>query len=102
FLPADTYAHLHVNQGFVMQMGDPMVDELVGLVADVDFVGVSFMTAMFDVALQATRAIQRARPDVPIAWGGFHPSTMPKQALEFVHLAGSGAGHAALDEPVST
>jgi anaerobic magnesium-protoporphyrin IX monomethyl ester cyclase len=101
FLPADTYAHLHVNQGFVMQMGEAMVDELTGLVADVDFVGVSFMTAMFDVAVQATRAIQRARPELPIAWGGFHPSTMPKQALEFVDMVCVGEGEEALAELVA-
>jgi len=61
-----------------------LVDDLVEKVADFDMVGVSFLSSMFDVAVQATRAIQMATPDKTIVWGGFHPSTMPQQALEFV------------------
>ena len=31
FLPADTYSHLHVNEGYIMQMPQTMVEDLVGL-----------------------------------------------------------------------
>jgi radical SAM superfamily enzyme YgiQ (UPF0313 family) len=98
FLPADTYAHLHVREGFIMQLADSMIDDLVSLCKDADFVGVSFLTSMFDVAVQATRAIQKKYPEKIIAWGGFHPTTMPQQALEFVDIVCVGEGDYALLE----
>lgn len=100
FLPADTYSHLHQREGYIMQMAQPMVDDLVELVSDADLVGVSFLTSMFDVAVQSTRAIQKAHPDKLIAWGGFHPTTMPRQALDFVDMVCVGEGEDALLELV--
>ncbi len=98
FLPADTYGHRFKQSwkngtySHILQMPDTMVDDLVGLVADADIVGVSFLTAMFYVAVQATRAIQRRYPDKYLIWGGFHPTTMPQQALEFVDAVHIGEG----------
>ena len=98
FLPADTYSHLHVREGYIMQMSQTMVEDLVALCEDVDLVGISFLTSMFDVAVQATRALQMAQPDRKIVWGGFHPTTMPQQALDFVDMVCVGEGeHAFLE-----
>ncbi|MCI0697926.1 B12-binding domain-containing radical SAM protein [candidate division KSB1 bacterium] len=33
-------------------------------------------------ALQVARAVKAARPDLPIIWGGWHPSLFPKACLE--------------------
>jgi radical SAM superfamily enzyme YgiQ (UPF0313 family) len=100
FLPADTYAHLHVREGYIMQMAQTMVDDLVALCKDAELIGISFLTSMFDVAVQATRALQKAAPARPIVWGGFHPTTMPQQALEFVDMVCVGEGEHALLELV--
>jgi radical SAM superfamily enzyme YgiQ (UPF0313 family) len=98
FLPADTYSHLHVREGYIMQMPQSMVEDLVALCEDVDLVGISFLTSMFDIAVQATRALQMAQPDRKIVWGGFHPTTMPQQALDFVDMVCVGEGeHAFLE-----
>ncbi len=100
FLPADTYSHLHVNEGYIMQMAQTMVEDLVELCEDADLIGVSFLTSMFDVAVQATRALQMAQPERPIVWGGFHPTTMPQQALDFVDMVCVGEGEHAILELV--
>jgi len=98
FLPADTYSHLHVREGYIMQMPQTMVEDLVELCKDADLVGISFLSTMFDVSVQATRALQKAWPRLPIAWGGFHPTTMPQQALDFVDIVCVGEGeHATLE-----
>ncbi len=98
FLPADTYSHLHVREGYIMQMPDSMVEDLVELCKGYDLIGISFLSSMFDVAVQATRALQLAEPERPIVWGGFHPTTMPQQALEFVDIVCVGEGeHAFLE-----
>ena len=91
FLPCDNY-NTRFDPGYIKQMQQSLVDDLVECVSDCDLVGVSFLTSMFDVAVQATRAIQKAMPDMPICWGGFHPSTMPQQALEFVDMVCVGEG----------
>ena len=46
FLPADTYAHLHQREGYIMQMAQPMVDEVVDLVADSDPLSFQIMAAL--------------------------------------------------------
>ena len=97
FLPCDNYSTRH-TPGAIKQMPQSLVDDLVEKVRDFDLVGMSFLTSMFDVALQATRAMQKAQPGKWIAWGGFHPSTMPQQALEFVDMVCVGEGeHAFLE-----
>jgi anaerobic magnesium-protoporphyrin IX monomethyl ester cyclase len=32
-------------------------------------------------ALRASRAVKRKRPDLPVIWGGWHPSLLPEQCL---------------------
>jgi anaerobic magnesium-protoporphyrin IX monomethyl ester cyclase len=97
FLPCDNYS-TRFDPGYIKQMKQSLVDDLVAKLEGFDLVGVSFLTSMFDVAVQATRAIQKAYPEMPIAWGGFHPSTMPQQGLEFVDMVCVGEGEAAFLE----
>ena len=33
-------------------------------------------------ALEVTRAVKKMRKDIPVVWGGWHPSLFPKQTLE--------------------
>ena len=45
--------------------------------------GVSVLSgAPIEDALRITRAAKRRRPDLPIVWGGWHPSLFPLQTLE--------------------
>ena len=59
FLPADTYGNRFKSSwrgdtwSHLMQLPDTMIADLVELVRDVDVVGMSFLTTMFDVAVQA-------------------------------------------------
>ncbi len=101
FLPADTYGtRFKKGSAAIIQAPQPMIEDLLGLVEDCDMVGISFLSTMFDMAVQATRAIQKRFPDKPIAWGGFHPTTMPQQALQFVDMVCVGEGEEAMLELV--
>ncbi len=45
-------------------------------------VGVTVLTgAPISDALQVSRAVKRARPDVPVIWGGWHPSMFARECL---------------------
>jgi anaerobic magnesium-protoporphyrin IX monomethyl ester cyclase len=45
-------------------------------------VGLTVLTGMpIRDALAVTRAVQRARPRLPVVWGGWHPSLFPRECL---------------------
>jgi anaerobic magnesium-protoporphyrin IX monomethyl ester cyclase len=45
-------------------------------------VGVTVLTgAPISDALQISRAVKRARPDIPVVWGGWHPSMFARECL---------------------
>ncbi|HKZ82472.1 MAG TPA: cobalamin B12-binding domain-containing protein [Anaerolineae bacterium] len=61
-------------------------DPIAALRAHIDdstvYLGVTVLTgAPIRDALHVTRAIKEARPDLPIVWGGWHPSLFPEQCL---------------------
>jgi radical SAM superfamily enzyme YgiQ (UPF0313 family) len=53
-------------------------------------------------ALKVTRAARAARPDLPVIWGGWHPSLMPEQCLRsgVVDACVNGQGEIAFTEIV--
>jgi radical SAM superfamily enzyme YgiQ (UPF0313 family) len=53
-------------------------------------------------ALEASRAVKAARPDLPVVWGGWHPSLFPKECLDepSVDAAVSGQGEETFGEMV--
>ena len=97
FVPADQIKHRH-EEAHIMQLAQTLIDDIVDLVKDAQVVGLSFMSCQFDIAVQVTRAIQKVYPDKFMVWGGFHPTTMPQQALEFVDAVCVGEGEHAMLE----
>lgn len=62
-------------------LSDPHAD-LVRACRNAQCLGVTALTgAPLKDALAATRAVRRACPDLPIVWGGWHPSLFPKDTL---------------------
>ena len=61
---------------------DPVAAVLANLDEGAICLGMTVLTgAPIRDALAVTRAVQAARPNVPIAWGGWHPSLFPEQCL---------------------
>ncbi len=98
-VPADTYG-VRFDRTGILQLPQSLVEDLLDRVADCDLVGISFLSAMFDTAVQVTRAVQVRHPDKPVVWGGFHATTMPHQSLEFVDMVCVGEGEEAFLELV--
>ena len=62
--------------------GDPIGGVLRALTDDTICLGMTVLTgAPVRDALGVTRAVRRARPNVPIVWGGWHPSLFPESCL---------------------
>jgi len=64
---------------------------------DADLVGIPLITAYFHKAVEVTRAI-KAVHDVPVLWGGIHPTIRPRECLEFADLVCLGEGEGAVEE----
>jgi radical SAM superfamily enzyme YgiQ (UPF0313 family) len=91
---------VHVVDGRLEPAPEARVIELT---RDAACLGVSVLTGrpILD-ALAVTRAARGARPDLPVVWGGWHPSLMPEQCLAsgVVDLCVSGQGESGLVEIV--
>jgi radical SAM superfamily enzyme YgiQ (UPF0313 family) len=66
-----------------------VIDKLMEVMADVDFAGITLMTHYFDSAVQLTNAIKK-KLDIPIIWGGFHPSVRPDECISHADYVAVG------------
>ncbi len=66
----------------------------------VDFVGISVMTTQVEPSLEISRIVRNFNPDLPIIWGGLHPTFFSKETLEddLVDIAVIGEGEETLLE----
>ncbi|HXU01948.1 MAG TPA: cobalamin B12-binding domain-containing protein, partial [Polyangia bacterium] len=61
---------------------DPIAALLARIDAGTVCVGITVLTgAPIRDALEATRAVRAAHPQLPIVWGGWHPSLFPAECL---------------------
>ncbi len=60
------------------------------------FIGVSLMAMDYYLASQITRAIKQAFPEIPVIWGGVHPSTAPEMCLQDADYVCIGEGDQAI------
>lgn len=76
-----------VEAGFEVEIIDARVDRdyaqrLLSLLGDALCVGISSMTGyQVHSGLEAARLIREKGPEVPIVWGGFHPTLLPSQTI---------------------
>ncbi len=99
-VPGETYKYRY-SSNFIYQLPLTMVQDMLDLVKDCDIIGMSFMTYMFDVSVQMTRAIKKHYPDKQIVYGGHHPTTLPEQCLNFADAICTGEGEEAMLEYVT-
>lgn len=58
-----------------------VIEQFLGLIADVQLVGITLMTHYFDSAKQLTNAVRARYPEKKVIWGGFHPSVRPDECI---------------------
>jgi radical SAM superfamily enzyme YgiQ (UPF0313 family) len=77
-----------------------ILDELIALCIGSDLIGISLMTNFFEGAVQITRKI-KSSTDIPVIWGGIHPTIRPEESLEYADMVCVGDGEDAMLELVS-
>jgi anaerobic magnesium-protoporphyrin IX monomethyl ester cyclase len=75
---------------------ESLMEEVRGLSAGADLIGVSVMTNYFDRAVQITENLKKL--GTPIIWGGIHPTVKPEESLEYADMVCIGEGEEALLE----
>jgi radical SAM superfamily enzyme YgiQ (UPF0313 family) len=60
---------------------EKVLDTLAQLVKDADLVGISVMSHYYDAVRQLTIKLKSRLPDMPIVWGGIHPTVTPEQCI---------------------
>ena len=54
---------------------------LTQLIKDADLIGISVMSHYYDAVRQLTRELKSRLPEIPIVWGGIHPTVIPEQCI---------------------
>jgi anaerobic magnesium-protoporphyrin IX monomethyl ester cyclase len=73
------------------------INRLIDLCSDSSLIGISFHSADFQNAAYLTTCL-KAKLNVPVIWGGKHPSAKPEQALSYADMVCIGEGEEALSE----
>jgi len=73
------------------------LDEVTQICSHSDLVGVTLMTNFYDGAVQITKNI-KAKLNIPVIWGGIHPTVRPEECLNYADMACIGDGEDAMLE----
>ncbi len=63
-------------------------EEWVNTFGDTELFLLSFMSPYLVWAILVTKFLKKVQPDVPIVWGGVHPSAMPEDSMKYVDYLG--------------
>lgn len=76
---------------------DEVIDQVIEKVAGFDLLGMSLMSNYFIKMTHLTEKIREAA-DIPIVWGGVHPTVAPDQCMDIADYVCVGEGEEALLE----
>jgi len=96
FLPT-TFERWEKQKRLVLSYNLNILEDVIELARDSDLIGISLMTNYFDAAVQITEAI-KSRFDLPVVWGGAHPTVRPDECLHHADMVCIGEGEEALAE----
>lgn len=74
-----------------------LLDSLADVCREADLVGMSLMSCSLPMAREITVGLKK-RLDVPVVWGGVHPTTAPEQCLDHADMVCIGEGEDAMLE----
>lgn len=100
FLP-DLESMIENGIDFVKHYPDEVIAQVAEIADGFDLLGMSLMTNYFIKMSHLTREI-RKKHDIPILWGGIHPTVAPEECLDVADYICVGEGEAALLELADT
>jgi len=76
---------------------DKTMDDLARLTKNSDLVGISLMSNFWDNAIQITKKVKE-NSNVPVVWGGTHPTVRPDECLDHADIVCIGESEEAMVE----
>jgi radical SAM superfamily enzyme YgiQ (UPF0313 family) len=73
------------------------LEKIVELFKDADLIGISVMTNFFDNCVQITQKLKKDL-DIPIVWGGVHPTLRPEECLNYADIVCIGEAEETMAE----
>lgn len=84
---------------FTDKYEEKTLDSIVSLSSDSGLIGLALMTNFFDKAIQITQRLKKSL-NIPIIWGGVHPTIRPEECLNYADIVCRGEGEQSLVELV--
>jgi radical SAM superfamily enzyme YgiQ (UPF0313 family) len=88
---------LFLPKSFMGRYENKTLDDIVKLSKESNLIGISLMSYFFDNAIQITQKLKE-NCDIPILWGGIHPTIRPEECLNYADMVCIGEGEEALVE----
>lgn len=76
---------------------DKTLEDIKELCKDSKFIGISLTSNHVDSSIQITQYL-KDKLEIPVIWGGLHPTVMPEESLEYADLICLGEGELAFLE----
>lgn len=99
-IPTQTIMSAAKNTPGCMEFSEPVVEQVLGICKDASLVGVSLLTSGFFNAVQLTKRIKESIGDIPVIWGGKHPTINPTECLQHADVVCVGEGEMSMTEYV--
>ena len=90
---------LKYRQDYIYRYKIRILQELAELCREAELIGISVMSHYFDRSRQITEYLKKTL-NVPVIWGGIHPTVRPEESLDYADMALVGEGEEALLELV--
>ncbi len=100
FLP-DLESMMENGIDFVNNYPDEVIEQVAALADGFHLLGMSLMTNYFIKMTHLTRGIRKII-DLPVVWGGIHPTVAPEECMDIADYVCVGEGEDALLELVNT
>ena len=95
FLPRYESEGLTSEVSFLYPFSKKIIDQVFEICKDSDIVGLSMMSCHMDLAVYLTRCLKE-KLNIPIIWGGIHPTIRPSECTKYADLVCVGEGEISL------
>ncbi|MEI8349927.1 MAG: radical SAM protein [Candidatus Omnitrophota bacterium] len=88
---------IFIPSDFWSKYDNDTLENVTDLLKDVALIGISLTTNFFDNCVQITQKLKRDL-NIPIAWGGIHPTLRPQECLDYADMVCIGEAEETLIE----
>jgi len=96
FCPTQSRFDAYFRQRSDAHLPDRIVKDISQISSDATCIGISLMTDHFNGVSSLTKKLKESLPEVPILWGGIHPTIQPEECTNYADYVCIGEGY----EPV--